>query len=64
MKTKSTLSKGNIFNFISILLTSAGFGYALMNQFFFNHHNNKLLFVTCFLFVAAVDYCKRNKISK
>ncbi|WP_431243383.1 hypothetical protein ACQ9BO_01555 [Flavobacterium sp. P21] len=64
MKTKTALSKENIFNFIFIFLTSGAFGYALTNHFLLDHPNTTLLLVTGFFFLAAIASWQRKKYSK
>lgn len=61
MKTQSALSKQNSFNFIFVILTSAGFGYALVNQFLVDKPNLGFLVQMAFLSIAAVASWQRNK---
>lgn len=59
MKTNSISIKEKIFNIALIFLTSAGFGFALMNQFVLNKPNNSLLTIMACLFVVAMASWKR-----
>ncbi|TCN61367.1 hypothetical protein D0809_21945 [Flavobacterium circumlabens] len=61
MKTQSTISKQNSFNFIFIILTSAGFGYAFVNQFLLNKPNLGFLVQMAFLCIASFASWQRNK---
>jgi hypothetical protein len=61
MKTQSALSKQNSFNFIFIILASAGFGYALVNQFLVDKPNLGFLVQMAFLSIASVASWQRNK---
>jgi hypothetical protein len=61
MKTQSALSKQNSSNFIFIILTSAGFGYALLNQFLLGKPNLGFLVQMAFLSFASFASWQRNK---
>ncbi|MCD0464560.1 hypothetical protein [Flavobacterium sp. ENC] len=61
MKTQSSLSKQNSFNFIFVILASAGFGYALANQFIFGKPNLGFVVQMAFLSIASVASWQRNK---
>ncbi|MRX40736.1 hypothetical protein GJU43_15720 [Flavobacterium sp. LC2016-23] len=61
MKTQSAFSKQNSFNFIFVILTSAGFGYALVNQFLLDKPNLGFLVQMAFLSIASVASWQRNK---
>ena len=51
MKTISTSVSEKIFNFVFVSLTSAGLGYALVNQFILDKPNKDLLLLTICLFL-------------
>lgn len=61
MKIQSALSRENNFNFIFIILTSAGFGYALVNQFLLNKPDLGFLVQMAFLSFASFASWQRNK---
>ncbi|MFH6997715.1 hypothetical protein ACHRVZ_07270 [Flavobacterium sp. FlaQc-57] len=64
MKTISTSVSEKIFNFVFVSLTSAGLGYALVNQFILDKPNKDLLLLTICLFFASLASWQRKKYSK
>ncbi|WJS95583.1 hypothetical protein NYQ10_03815 [Flavobacterium johnsoniae] len=64
MKTQSISKSEKIFNFIFIFLSSAGLGYAFVNQFMLGKPNKEFLLIMSCLFLASVASWQRKKYSK
>ncbi len=64
MKTTSTSIGEKIFNFVFVLLASAGLGYSLVNQFIFHKPNKDFLLIMLCLFFASLASWQRKKYSK
>ncbi len=64
MKSNSTPLPNKIYAFVTIFLSSAGLGYALINQFLLNKPNTSLLIIFACLFVVYTASWQRKKLAE